>query len=180
RRVRPPPRRAGLLRRTSPPRADKGPPRRQPLPAAAGASAAQGHLPVRPPASGRRTRARQRAHVPDLRRPGPGMGIRPQGQGRRCVPHRSALQLGHRPLRADVRVLPPPVWPRRRARAGGGVMTRYLRVAGLSAVLLAAAILSFSALRDLAIAVRIDERLAFLLPIAVDAGAAVSCTVWLS
>src|SRR5690606_34587542 len=59
-------------------------------------------------------------------------------------------------------------------------MTRYLRVAGLSAVLLAAAILSFSALRDLAIAVRIDERLAFLLPIAVDAGAAVSCTVWLS
>lgn len=59
-------------------------------------------------------------------------------------------------------------------------MAAWLRKAGLAVVLTAAAVLSFAALRDLAIAVAIDERLAFLLPIAVDAGAAVSCTVWLS
>jgi hypothetical protein len=59
-------------------------------------------------------------------------------------------------------------------------MAAWLRKAGLAVVLTAAAVLSFAALRDLAIAVAIDERLAFLLPIAVDAGAAVSCTVWLA
>jgi hypothetical protein len=59
-------------------------------------------------------------------------------------------------------------------------MTTFFRIAGLGVVLAAAAVLSFAALRDLAIAVRVDTQLAFLLPIAVDAGAAVSCTVWLS
>jgi hypothetical protein len=59
-------------------------------------------------------------------------------------------------------------------------MARWLRMIGLGVVLIAAAVLSFAALRDLAVAVAIDARLAFLLPIAVDAGAAVSCTVWLS
>lgn len=59
-------------------------------------------------------------------------------------------------------------------------MTRYLTMAGLAVVLTAAAVLSFAALRDLAIAVRVSTHLAFLLPIAVDAGAAVSCAVWLT
>jgi len=59
-------------------------------------------------------------------------------------------------------------------------MATFFRIAGLVVVLTAAAVLSFAALRDLAIAVRVHEQLAFLLPIAVDAGAAVSCTVWLS
>jgi hypothetical protein len=59
-------------------------------------------------------------------------------------------------------------------------MATFFRIAGLVVVLTAAAVLSFAALRDLAIAVRVHEELAFLLPIAVDAGAAVSCTVWLS
>src|SRR5690606_35582071 len=71
--------------------------------------------------------------------------------------------------------------PGARPREGRAVlMASWLRKVGLGMVLTAAAVLSFAALRDLAIAVRIDERLAFLLPIAVDAGAAVSCTVWLS
>lgn len=60
------------------------------------------------------------------------------------------------------------------ARAG------WVTWAGLAVVLTAAAVLSFAALRDLAITVRISERLAWLLPIAVDAGAAVSCAAWLS
>ncbi len=51
---------------------------------------------------------------------------------------------------------------------------------GLAVVLTAAAVLSFAALRDLAVAVRIHRELAWLLPIAVDAGAAVSCAAWLS
>lgn len=51
---------------------------------------------------------------------------------------------------------------------------------GLGVVLAAAAILSFDALRHLAMAVSIPEHLAWLLPIAVDAGAAVSCATWLS
>ena len=59
-------------------------------------------------------------------------------------------------------------------------MATFFRIAGLVVVLAAAAVLSFAALRDLAIAVRVHDQLAFLLPIAVDAGAAVSCTVWLS
>jgi hypothetical protein len=50
---------------------------------------------------------------------------------------------------------------------------------GLAVVLVAAAVLSFDALRGLALAVSIPERFAWLLPIAVDAGAAVSCAVWL-
>jgi pyruvate/2-oxoglutarate dehydrogenase complex dihydrolipoamide acyltransferase (E2) component len=60
------------------------------------------------------------------------------------------------------------------------VVTKYMTIAGLAVVLAAAAVLSFAALRDLAIAVRVSSQLAFLLPIAVDAGAAVSCAVWLS
>lgn len=51
---------------------------------------------------------------------------------------------------------------------------------GLAVVLIAAAVLSFDALRGLALAVRIPGHFAWLLPIAVDAGAAVSCAVWLS
>ena len=51
--------------------------------------------------------------------------------------------------------------------------------AGLAVVLIAAAVLSFDALRGLALAVLIPDRLAWLLPIAVDAGAAVSCATWL-
>lgn len=51
--------------------------------------------------------------------------------------------------------------------------------AGLAVVLAAAAVLSFDALRGLALAVSIPEQFAWLLPIAVDAGAAVSCATWL-
>lgn len=51
---------------------------------------------------------------------------------------------------------------------------------GLGVVLAAAAVLSFDSLRHLAAAVSIPEHLAWLLPIAVDAGAAVSCATWLS
>lgn len=51
---------------------------------------------------------------------------------------------------------------------------------GLAVVLIAAAVLSFDALRGLALAVRIPGHFAWLLPIAIDAGAAVSCAVWLS
>lgn len=51
---------------------------------------------------------------------------------------------------------------------------------GLAVVLAAAAVLSFFGLRELAISVRIEAPLAWLLPIAVDAGAAVSCATWLS
>lgn len=50
---------------------------------------------------------------------------------------------------------------------------------GLAVVLAAAAVLSFDALRSLALAVSIPAALAWLLPVAVDAGAAVSCSVWL-
>ena len=51
---------------------------------------------------------------------------------------------------------------------------------GLLVVLAAAAALSFDALHDLAVAVRMPPLLAPLLPIAIDAGAAVSCATWLS
>lgn len=56
---------------------------------------------------------------------------------------------------------------------------RRLTAAGLAVVLAAAAVLSFDALRGLALAVSIPARLAWLLPVAVDAGAAVSCATWL-
>lgn len=56
---------------------------------------------------------------------------------------------------------------------------RYVTAAGLAVVLAAAAVLSFDALRGLAVAVAIPPHLGWLLPIAVDAGAAVSCAVWL-
>ncbi|MDN5858961.1 MAG: DUF2637 domain-containing protein, partial [Pseudonocardia sp.] len=55
-----------------------------------------------------------------------------------------------------------------------------VRWAGLAVVLAAAAVLSFAALRDLALAVSIPPELAWLLPVAVDAGAAVSCACWLA
>lgn len=51
--------------------------------------------------------------------------------------------------------------------------------AGLAVVLAAAAVLSFDALRALAVAVAIPGHLAWLMPVAVDAGAAVSCATWL-
>ncbi len=52
--------------------------------------------------------------------------------------------------------------------------------AGLAVVLAAAAVLSFSALRELAVAVQVPVNLAFLLPLAIDGGVAVSCRAWLS
>ncbi|MFC5996977.1 DUF2637 domain-containing protein [Pseudonocardia hispaniensis] len=59
-------------------------------------------------------------------------------------------------------------------------MTRAVMWAGLAVVLAAAAVLSFDGLRSLALAVGIGPHLAWLLPVVVDAGAAVSCAVWLS
>ncbi|MGD9530405.1 MAG: DUF2637 domain-containing protein [Dehalococcoidia bacterium] len=50
---------------------------------------------------------------------------------------------------------------------------------GLGIVLAAAAALSFHGLRDLALSVRIPEGFAWLVPVVVDGGAAVSCAVWL-
>lgn len=49
----------------------------------------------------------------------------------------------------------------------------------LGTVATAAAVLSFSALRDLAVLCAFDARLAWLLPITIDAGAAAGCLVWL-
>ena len=51
---------------------------------------------------------------------------------------------------------------------------------GLAVVLGAAAVLSFAGLRDLAVMVGIAPMLAPLLPVCVDAGAAVATGVWLS
>lgn len=59
-------------------------------------------------------------------------------------------------------------------------MTRVVRWLGLAVVLAAAAILSFDGLRELALSVSIPVDLAWLLPVVVDAGAAVSCACWLS
>lgn len=59
------------------------------------------------------------------------------------------------------------------------MIARIIRWTGLVAVLAAAAVLSFHGLRDLALAVGIPPELAWLLPVAVDAGAAVSCACWL-
>lgn len=49
----------------------------------------------------------------------------------------------------------------------------------LAVVATAAAVLSFSALRDLALVCGFDARLAWLLPVVVDAGAAAGSLVWL-
>lgn len=51
---------------------------------------------------------------------------------------------------------------------------------GLGLVLVAAAILSFSGLRDLAVQCRVPEALAPLFPVCLDAGLAVSTSMWLS
>lgn len=51
---------------------------------------------------------------------------------------------------------------------------------GLGVVAAAAAVLSFSALADLAVMCGVPRLLAPLLPVAIDAGAAVACTVWLA
>lgn len=59
------------------------------------------------------------------------------------------------------------------------MIARIIRWLGLGVVLAAAAVLSFHGLRDLALAVGIPAELAWLLPVAVDAGAAVSCACWL-
>ena len=98
----------------------------------------------------------------------------------------SHSELPSRPSRADDKTLSPMShlsirYPKTvpssgRSGAGAGLVTW----AGLVVVLAAAAVLSFAALRELAVAVRIPELLAPLLPIAVDAGAAVSCATWLS
>lgn len=58
-------------------------------------------------------------------------------------------------------------------------MTRATMWALLGVVALAAAVLSFSALRDLAILCGFAERLAWLLPVVVDAGAGAGCLIWL-
>lgn len=50
----------------------------------------------------------------------------------------------------------------------------------LSVVAAAAAVLSFAALRDLALMCGFDETLAPLLPVVVDAGAAAGCLIWLT
>lgn len=58
-------------------------------------------------------------------------------------------------------------------------MTRATMWALLAVVAGAAAVLSFSALRDLALLCGFDRMLAWLLPIVLDAGAAAGCLVWL-
>lgn len=50
----------------------------------------------------------------------------------------------------------------------------------LAVVACAAAVLSFSALRDLATLCGFSTRLAWLLPVVIDAGAAAGCLIWLS
>ena len=59
-------------------------------------------------------------------------------------------------------------------------MTRALLFTLLAVVAMAAAVLSFSALRDLGLACGFDPRLAWLVPIVVDAGAAAGSVSWLS
>lgn len=60
-------------------------------------------------------------------------------------------------------------------------MTLQRALSGLLAVVAsAAAVLSFAALRDLALACGFSPRLAWLLPVVVDAGAAAGSLVWLS
>lgn len=58
-------------------------------------------------------------------------------------------------------------------------MTRTVMWFLLTVVATAAAVLSFSALRDLAVLCGFSPRLAWLLPVVVDAGAATGCLVWL-
>lgn len=50
---------------------------------------------------------------------------------------------------------------------------------GLAVVLAAAAVLSFDTLRSLALDISIPEQLSPLLPVSIDAGASVSCAIWL-
>jgi hypothetical protein len=59
-------------------------------------------------------------------------------------------------------------------------MTRVTMWTLLAIVAAAAAVLSFSALRDLAELCGFSRSLAWLLPVVVDAGAAAGCLVWLS
>ncbi len=59
-------------------------------------------------------------------------------------------------------------------------MTRVVLFALLAVVAAAAAVLSFSALRDLGLACGFDPHLAWLLPLVVDAGAAAGSVTWLS
>ena len=59
-------------------------------------------------------------------------------------------------------------------------MTRVLLFTLLAVVAMAAAVLSFSALRDLGLACGFDPRLAWLVPVVVDAGAAAGSVSWLS
>lgn len=59
-------------------------------------------------------------------------------------------------------------------------MTRAAMWILLAVVACAAAVLSFSALRDLATLCGFSARLAWLLPVVIDAGAAAGCLIWLS
>jgi len=59
-------------------------------------------------------------------------------------------------------------------------VTRVVLFALLAVVAAAAAVLSFSALRDLGLACGFDPHLAWLLPLVVDAGAAAGSVTWLS
>lgn len=61
-----------------------------------------------------------------------------------------------------------------RARPGAVTWT------GLGTVLVCAAVLSFDSLRGLAVSCRVSPALAWLLPVGVDAGAAVATRAWLS
>lgn len=58
-------------------------------------------------------------------------------------------------------------------------MTRATMWALLAVVAAAAAVLSFDALRDLAVLCGFSPRLAWLLPVVIDAGAAAGCLAWL-
>lgn len=60
-----------------------------------------------------------------------------------------------------------------------GVIGRKVLYGLLGIVAIAAAVLSFAALRDLALLCGFSERLAWLLPVVVDAGAAAGSLVWL-
>src|SRR3954447_26854818 len=91
------------------------------------------------------------------------------------MPERRAFRPGEHRSRGE-RLLVGDRSYRRRGRA----MTGRIMLYGLLAVVAAAAaVLSFSALRDLALLCGFVAELAWLLPVVVDAGAAAGSLVWL-
>lgn len=98
--------------------------------------------------------------------------------------HRMELSL---PLVHVLEPLPPPQREHPRARIlrlqpPEQVVTRpgWVTWFGLTVVWLAAGVLSFASLRDLAVSCHVSARLAWLLPVVIDAGVAVSTRAWLS